>query len=204
MKKRLSPVIEKSVARHLCFTTFLALILSAKAIAQETGNSEQSPSEFMTIESGIGFPISESKHLIAQVGLWNYWHLNSFQGRRRSHIGIGVPARFFFADANVTPSFDFESMISVAALFRVNIQQHPEKDRWWFFVAAGPEFRSVFGAEYTRNLPMLQSEFGFKFSKPQAILPKADIGFSVSQSVLKKDNDDKLNFISFFIRIGFL
>ena len=170
-------------------------------VGQQHSSAQQS--QFLILEGNLGLTTSDQfdSRLIGGFGLWNYISIDEIQGsRRKSSLGLSVPMRLTITTVNQEEKI-YENSLSLASMFRLSIQQHPDKDKLWFFMAVGPELRIDYQIESTSQQWMIQQEFGIKLFNRSSILPNNELGFSVSWPVQKKNWEENQS-VLFFIRMS--
>jgi hypothetical protein len=147
---------------------------------------------------------NQGSKMMGGFAMWNYWNLTNYQTTQRNvNLGVGVPLRFNFIHPDEELLVNYDNSVSLAALFRLDIQSYPGKKGIWVFFGAGPEYRLLWdGRDSQGGLPLMQAEFGIKIDKPNAlIIDNAEIGFTTSMPLRKREFNDRLYFASFFVRI---
>lgn len=165
----------------------------------------QKSSEFFVIESSLAMPAGHrysDSYILGGVGIWNYWHLQDTRGRRNGRLGLSLPLRFWFADPGKSNISGIRQILSVATLFRVDIQQHPQKDTWCFFLGAGPELRQSYLEEASATVLSVQTELGFKRRQHSAIISNIEFGSSASFAALSPGRTGPPNLVCIFVRMG--
>lgn len=173
------------------------MILGQDSSAQE--------SKYFILESNLGLTINDNtdSRIIGGFGLWNYLNIKDIKGKKRNGaLGLSVPLRLIITSQNKGEEINNENSFSIAPLFRVSIQQHPVKDKLWFFMGAGPEIKINWLNGSATNMLMFQQEYGLKLFNKSAILPNNEVGFSISWPLQKKGWDENLRCLLFFIRMS--
>ncbi len=191
-----------SANHRMMKTTALTILISLLSYQLLTA---QRNSEFLVIESSLAVPVGSryaDSYILGGVGIWNYWHLQDTRGRRNGRLGLSLPLRLWFSDPGKVNIPGLRSMLSVATLFRVDIQQHPQKDSWWFFIGAGPELRQTYFEETGATALSVQTEIGFKRRQHLAIISNVELGSSASFVALSPGRTGSPNLVSLFVRMG--
>lgn len=171
-------------------------------IAGQQSAAQQS--QFFLIESNLGLTTSElfDSRLIGGFGMWNYVSFKEIQcERKKIALGLSIPMRLTITTVDQEEKI-YENSLSMASMFRLSIQQHPDKDKLWFFMALGPELRIDYHNESSSQLWMIQQEYGIKLFNRNSMLPNNELGFSVSWPLQKKGWDENLRSVLFFIRMS--
>jgi hypothetical protein len=159
---------------------------------------------FFEVETGFYGSLGNPNYGLSTfgVGVNNYIHMVDFSGKRNITTGIAYPMRLFYNESGNTPE-KIESMFSVAALFQAQIQLHAVKDKLWFFMATGPEYRWV-GRETNRHLFMVQIEAGFRRVSGSSFIKLFEVG--TTNSFLPNGHlvQGLISYSGFFMRAGFL
>lgn len=188
---------------HFC-KKLLVLVLTLagylNTVAQEQNIPLQHSDLFVIIEAGV-FGTTGSVNpgiTTSSFGIYNYMHIQNFSGKRNSTIGIAIPLRGFYSENGMT-SENIKSMASIAALFQTKIQLHPEKDKWWMSIGAGPEYRWL-DRERNRSVFMVQLEASFKRFSETSLIKYVEIGITSSHLPNKHMVQGLNAFAGFFVR----
>jgi hypothetical protein len=192
-----------SISHRLCLALSMCLLLAKLSYAQSTVSSHH-PSQFMVLESNMGTAMRNQQQadIIAGFGIWNYIHINDLECAKKGALGVSIPMRFEMTSPEESVLSDYDQSLSMAALFRIDIQLFPKKETFWWFMGAGPELRTIWSGETSRTLPGFQQEVGIKIRRPNSGVLNSEIGAFVTWPVTKKEWDENLYYASFFARIG--
>lgn len=182
----------------------LVIVLALGGYLNATAQAEKIPLQYsdllVIVETGV-FGANGTLNTgitTSSFGIYNYLNIQNFSGNRNSTIGIAIPLRGFYSERGLT-SENINSMASIAALFQTKIQLHPEKDKWWMSMGAGPEYRWLH-RENNRSVFMIQLEGSLKRFSESSLIKYFEIGVTSSHLPNKHMIQGLDSFAGIFVR----